>query len=224
MADIDKLDRFARDYPAGSVLFREGEESSAMYVVQRGEVELVRRGRSSSRLLAVVPAGEFFGEMGLINGRPRAATARVRKDARLLVIDGETFEAMIRSKSEIAIRMITTMSWRLERANNQVELLLLKDTNHRVVQCLRQLAEEPDAVADGSVVHIPITLDDLAVRVTLPVDEVADILQRLAMARLVVHASEAGVDSPGFVIPEVGKLYEFLQFLELKERYGATDL
>ena len=40
------------------------------------------------------------------------------------------------------------------------------------------------------------------------------------MARLVVPASQAGVDSPGYVLPEVGRLLEFLEFLELKERFG----
>jgi CRP-like cAMP-binding protein len=225
MADLSKLERFAKDYPSGSVLFREGDAATEMYVVQRGEVEIVRHSRSEARLVAIVRPGEFFGEMGVINGRTRWATARVRKDSRLLVLDGDTFEAMVRKRVEIAVRLIRTLSDRLEQANSQVELLLLQDTNHRVVACLRQLAEADGVESEEGIgVHIPIALDALAARVTLSTDEVADILQRLAMARLVVHASEVGIEGPGYVIPEVGKLYEFLQFLELKERYGAKDL
>src|SRR5688500_9355159 len=141
-SDSMLLDRFAKDYAAGTVLFREGEPGTEMYVIQRGEVELRRRFRGGERVLAVLPEGEFFGEMPIVNNRPRSATAVVRRQARLLVIDGQTFEAMIRGKTEIAVRMIKTIAGRLDRANQQVELLLLKDANHRVVQCLRHLAEE----------------------------------------------------------------------------------
>lgn len=223
MSDQVLLDRFAREYPAGTVLFHEGDQGEKMYVIQSGEVEIRRRIKDQDRVLAVLPAGEFFGEMAIVNNRPRSATAVVRRQARLLVIDGHTFEAMIRGKTEIAVRMIKTMAARLERANQQIELLLLKDANHRVVQCLRQLADQQTGGHDeGAAVYIPIGLEDLAARVALRDDEVADVLQRLGMARLVLHASEAGIDGHGYVIPEVGRLLEFLEFLELKYEFGQV--
>ncbi len=223
MSEYGVLERFAKTFPAGNVLFREGDAGSVMYVIQSGEVEIQRLLNDVNRVLAVLPAGEFFGEMAIVNDRPRSATAIVRRQARLLVIDGQTFEAMLRSKTEIAVRMIKTMASRLERANQQIELLLLKDANHRVVQCLRQLAEE---VVHGegetnSAVYIPISLDDLAARVAFSEDDVADVLQRLASARLVMHASEAGIEGHGYVIPEVGRLLEFLEFLDLRDRFGG---
>jgi CRP-like cAMP-binding protein len=221
MSDTVLLERFAKDYPAGTLLFREGDEGEVMYVIQSGEVEIRRRIKDQDRVLAVLPAGEFFGEMAIINNRPRSATAVVRRQTRLLVIDGQTFEAMLRGKTEIAVRMIKTMAGRLERANQQIELLLLEDANHRVVQCLRQLAEE-QVTTDGATIYIPISLDDLAARVALSEDNVADVLQRLAMAGLVVHASEAGIEGHGYVVPEVGRLLEFLEFLELKDQFGSV--
>jgi len=220
VTDLSKLDRFARDYPAGTLIFEEGDEANVMYVVQRGEVEIVRQSGAETRLVAIIPAGEFFGEMGLINGRPRTATARVRRDARLLELDSEVFEAMVQSRTEIAIRMIKTMSGRLERANNQVELLLLQNTTHRVVESLRQLGESVGSTdEEGKLLYVPVTIEELASSVTMSVDETTDILQRLAMATIVVHASEVGIEEPGYVIPDVEKLFDFLDFLDLKERY-----
>ena len=140
MTTDNLLERFARDYDAGTVLFREGDPGDFMYVVHAGEVEIRRNVGDHERVLAVLPAGEFFGEMALINQRPRSATAVVRVPSRLLVIEPRTFEAMIRGKTEIAVRLIKTLAARLERANNQIELLLLPSANHRVVQCLRRLA------------------------------------------------------------------------------------
>lgn len=217
------LEKYARDYAAGTVLFHEGDEGREMYVIQSGEVEICRHIKDENRVLAVLPAGEFFGEMSIVNNRPRSATAIVRRQSRLLVIDEHTFEAMIRGKAEIAVRMIKTLSSRLERANQQIELLLLKDVNHRVVHCLRQLAEAQAGEENpGSAIYIPISLDALAARVATTEDEVSDVLQRLASARLVVHASEAGIDGHGYVVPEVGRLLEFLEFLELSDRFGQV--
>jgi CRP-like cAMP-binding protein len=220
------LERFARDYDAGTVLFREGDPGDFMYVVQAGEVEIRRKVGDHERVLAVLPAGEFFGEMALINQRPRSATAVVRVPSKLLVIEARTFEAMIRGKTEIAVRMIKTLAARLERANNQIELLLLPSANHRVVQCLRRLAEEQIAAAGAgsaeSAIYLPVQLEDIAARVALPAHEVADIVERLYQSRLVVLAEDAGIEGPGYVIPEVGRLLEFLEFLELKERFGGV--
>ncbi|MCE9578951.1 MAG: Crp/Fnr family transcriptional regulator [Deltaproteobacteria bacterium] len=222
------LDRFARDYDAGAVLFREGDAGDFMYVVQSGEVEIRRVVGDHERVLAVLPAGEFFGEMALINQRPRSATAVVRRPARLLVIEPRTFEAMIRGKTEIAVRMIRTLAGRLERANHQIELLLLPNANHRVVQCLRRMADEQLEAAGGagtlaeSAIYLPIQVEEIAARVALPAHEVAEIVERLCQARLVLMAEEAGISGRGYVIPEVGRLLEFLEFLELKERFGGV--
>ncbi|MBK9031696.1 MAG: Crp/Fnr family transcriptional regulator [Myxococcales bacterium] len=215
------IERFARDYAPGCVLFREGDPGDFMYVIQSGTVE-IRRGE---RVLAVLPPGEFLGEMALINARPRSATAVVREPARLLVIEARTFEAMLRGRVEIAVRMIRTLAGRLERANQQVELLLLPNANHRVVQCLRQMADEQYAAAGGAhdyAVHLPLRVDELAERVALTTREVAEVLNRLAAAQLVTTARDAGIDADGLVIPEVGRLLDFLEFLELRDRFPNT--
>ena len=218
------IDRFARDYEPGTVLFREGDPGDFMYVIQSGSVEIRRAVGDLERVLAVLPAGEFFGEMALINARPRSATAVVREPSRLLVIEPRTFEAMLRGRVEIAVRLIRTLASRLERANQQIELLLLPNANHRVVQCLRRMAEEQIQAAGGgsaeSAVYLPIDVPDLAQRVALPPHEVADIISRLGHARLVMRANDAGIAGDGYVIPEVGRLLEFLEFLELRDRYG----
>ncbi|HUS31306.1 MAG TPA: Crp/Fnr family transcriptional regulator [Kofleriaceae bacterium] len=222
----DGLDRFARDFKAGTVLFEEGQPGDYMYVITRGEVEIRRKVGETERVLAVLPAGEFFGEMAILNARPRSATAVVRIDSRLLVIEGSTFEAMLRARPEIALRIIKALAVRLENANQHVELLLLPTPNHRVVQCLRHMAEEQMLLAggqirEGTAILVPKRVEDIAVRVGLPVHEVIDVVDRLRAARLVLMAEDAGIAGDGFIVPEVGRLQEFLEFLNLKDRFGA---
>ena len=222
---IDALERFARDFPAGTVLFEEGQPGDYMYVVQAGEIEIRRQVGETERVLAVLPAGEFFGEMAIINERPRSATAIVREPSRLLVIEGRTFEAMLRARPEIAMRIIKSLATRLESANQHVELLLLPTPNHRVVQCMRHMAEEQLQLAGaslgpGTAILVPKQVEDIAARVGLPVPEVAAVVERLRTARLVLLAQDAGLDGTGFIVPEVGRLLEFLEFLTLKDRFG----
>lgn len=222
----DGLDRFARDFKAGTVLFEEGQPGDYMYVITRGDVEIRRKVGETERVLAVLPAGEFFGEMAILNARPRSATAVVRTDSRLLVIEGSTFEAMLRARPEIALRIIKALATRLENANQHVELLLLPTPNHRVVQCLRHMAEEQMLLAGGQVregtaILVPKRVEDIAVRVGLPVHEVMDVVDRLRAARLVLMAEDAGITGDGFIVPEVGRLQEFLEFLNLKDRYAV---
>jgi CRP-like cAMP-binding protein len=223
---IDALDRFARDFAAGTVLFEEGQPGDYMYVVQSGEVEIRRQVGEAERVIAVLPPGEFFGEMAILNGRPRSATAVVRTAGRLLVIEGRTFEAMLRARPEIALRIIKSLATRLERANQHVEVLLLPTPNHRVVQCMRQMAEEQMQLAGahfspGTAILVPKQVEDIAARVGLPVHEVIEVVDRLRQARLVMLAEDAGIEGDGFIVPEVGRLLEFLEFLNLKDRFGA---
>ena len=221
----DGLERFARDFAAGTVLFEEGAPGDFMYVVQSGEVEIRRQVGETARVLAVLPPGEFFGEMAILNGRPRSATAVVRTDARLFVIEGKTFEAMLRARPEIAMRIIKSLALRLENANQHVELLLLPTPNHKVVQCLRHMADEQMMLAGaslnpGTAILVPKRVEDIAVRVGLPVHEVLEVIDRLRAAHLVLMAHDAGIDGDGFIVPEVGRLLEFLEFLNLKDRFN----
>ncbi|RMH38586.1 MAG: cyclic nucleotide-binding domain-containing protein [Deltaproteobacteria bacterium] len=220
MNDRQLFERFGSTFPPGHVLFREGDAGSEMYVIQSGEVEISRALRGRDTVIAVLGPGEFFGEMAIVNNRPRSATATVRAEARLLVIDAKTFEAMLRGRAEIAVRMIKALAARLDRANQQIEILLLEDANHRVVQALRQLAADRAPLGEGAAVFIPVSMAALAARAALPETRVGEVVQKLADAQLVLPAPAAGVEEEGFVIPEVGRLVEFLEFLELRERFA----
>src|SRR5258707_1117123 len=134
------FDRYGRVLPAGTVLFKEGDLGHHMYVIQSGKVQLTRRVRGQETYLATLPAGEFFGEMAIINNLPRTATATVLEESRVLELDARTFELIIRGNAEIAVRLIKKLAARLEQSNRQVETLLKQNIHHRIVHHLRQLA------------------------------------------------------------------------------------
>src|SRR3979411_1278328 len=92
--------RFGREFSKGLVLFREGEPGKEMYVVQAGKVNITKTVRETEKILATLGAGEFFGEMSILNNKPRSAGAVVAENGKLLGIDPRTFEAIIRANGE----------------------------------------------------------------------------------------------------------------------------
>jgi len=210
------IERFGRTVPAGQVLFREGDPGKEMYVIQSGKVRLSRHIRGVEKLLAELGAGEFFGEMSIINDKPRTATAVVLEDAQLLVLDPRTFEAMIKANTEIAVRMIKKLARRLDDANQQIENLLLGDANSRIVHSLLQMCATAPKNAQGHTA-LPVDMGDLADRTSVDDGKVKEVLSRLERSRLVITGTDGKLS-----VPDVGKLQEFLEFLEMRERFGEV--
>lgn len=190
---------FSKTYEAGTELFREGGPGDFMYVVQSGAVELRRAVAGVDRAIATMRQGEFFGEMALLLGGARTATAVVTERSQLLAVNSATFEAMLKDRAEIAVRMIRTFAQRLANANRQIELLLNPSASNRVAQYLRQCAEtEP---SDGHGVFVPCTTTSIAAAVGLDTRATEDAMRLLTDAGLVVPSSQDG--RPGVSIPEL---------------------
>src|SRR6478736_884654 len=98
-AEDTLFQRFGKEFPKGTVLFREGEPGKEMFVLQSGRVSISKKVRDVEKVLAVLGPGEFFGEMAIISNKPRNASAIIEEEARLLVIDPRTFESMIRGNA-----------------------------------------------------------------------------------------------------------------------------
>src|SRR5256885_15307510 len=171
MAGEDALfQRFGKEFKRGDVLFREGEPGKEMYVIQSGKVNITKTVRENAKILATLGAGEFFGEMSILNNKPRSAGAVVAEDAKLLVIDPKTFEAMIRGNVEIAVRLIKKLSDRLQEADEQIEKLLLREPNSRVVHYLLGSAKRARDTKEGKLVSLNAT--EIHGRMGLSVEDV----------------------------------------------------
>lgn len=205
--------RFGREFPRGTVLFREGEPGKEMYVLQHGKVAISKKVRDVEKILATLGPGEFFGEMAIISNKPRNASAVVAEDAKLLVIDPKTFEAMIRGNAEIAVRMIKKLADRLSEADAQIENLLLADPSSRVVHAILQACQsrgrqmEEGIEIDFAVRDQPreIGVGEPAIRYMLDKLERSGIIERSG-DRLVVH--------------DTARLHDFLSYLEMKWKFG----
>jgi CRP-like cAMP-binding protein len=206
------FERFGRGFPQGTVLFNEGESGKEMYVIQVGKIRISKQVRKVDKTLVDLGPGEFFGEMSILNDKPRSATATVMEEAKLLVIDPKTFEAMVRGNAEIAIRIIKMLAKRLDEADKQIENLLLRDHNSRVVHLLCHVAKTGKQVPGG--ILLPMTAQEVAQRAGLDVPKVVEVLEKLNRAKLLTQSDD------GMTVSDPNKLREFLEFLEMREKFG----
>ncbi len=211
-AEEQLFQRFGREFPKGTVLFREGEPGREMYVVQQGRVTISKRVGDVEKILTTLGQGEFFGEMSILNNAPRSATATCAEDAKLLVIDARTFEAMIRGNAEIAIRMIKKLADRLRESDRHIENLMQRDGASRVVHWLVTAAESAPRGAGG--VKLEVTPKDLPARVGVRAEQVDDVVMKLLKARIVA------VHPDGILVPDPARLRQFLEFLQMRAQFG----
>lgn len=223
MSESDPLfARFGLISPAGDILFREGDKGDVMYVIREGSVRILKDSHEGDaeikKTLAVLGPGEFFGEMSILNDKPRSATAQVVEDAKLLVLNPRTFEQMVKGNAEIAVRLIKKLSQRLDAANELIEVLLHRDAKARVILGLaRQVELTGEEVDEG--IFVPLDRDALSSEVGVEVGEANETLVRLGRLRIAEETTD-NTGRPGFLVRDVTRLREFLQFLEMRHKFA----
>ncbi len=208
--------KLGKIFPAGTVLFREGDTGREMYVIQSGKVKISKQVRGEEQVLAILGPGEFFGEMAILNNKPRSATATVLEESKMLVIDPKTFELLIKNNIEIAIRMIKKLAQRLQEADDQIESLLYKDANSKVVHTLTRTADHHGKEVEGGI-KIDLTVEDIAGKTGLEQEQVKEIITRLENAKLI------RTEPDGIVIADANRLRKYLEYLSMKEQFEGLE-
>jgi pSer/pThr/pTyr-binding forkhead associated (FHA) protein len=148
-------EKYLVNHAMGDIVFSEGDIGTEMYIIQQGTIELLKTMGGETRVLATLDKGDFFGEMSVLEDVPRSASARAKTDVELVRINGATFDAMLRSNTEIAIRMMRKLSRRVREVSAMLEEALgrhvveeERPAPHPVApdrDACRLLSEEPGA-------------------------------------------------------------------------------
>ncbi len=121
VSDLKTIEGFThlRRYLAGEIVFDEGEEGQALYVIISGRITICHPGRSDQPIAELGP-GNFFGELALLDDAPRSAQARATGEAELAVFFRGDFERLMDSHarivSRIALQLARTLGQRLRQA------------------------------------------------------------------------------------------------------------
>ncbi len=208
MSDV-QVPRFGKKIPPGTVLFNEGDRGEEMYILQSGRVKISKRIRGVEKTLATLEKGEFFGEMAILNDKPRSASAETIEECEMLMIDRKTFDALIRGNAEIAVRFIKRLADRLRETNDQMESLMIKDNTSRLVSILAKHVRDNKKSGEFTM-----TVDDLAGVAGIEAAQARTILEKLASVRI-VHLSEDKVH-----IMNQEQVDKLVRYLEMREIFG----
>jgi CRP-like cAMP-binding protein len=146
--DRSELEKFAevtreKSYPKGSVILFEDDPGDSLFVVREGRVKVVLIGEDGREvILGVLGVGEYFGELSLIDDRPRSAHVIAMEDSNLMVLRREDFRKRVESSPSVAWGLLTELSRRLRRADDKIGGLVLLDVPGRIARLLLDLASE----------------------------------------------------------------------------------
>lgn len=215
MADKDISALLSKQYPAGTVIFEENEPGSRMYIIRSGRVKIFRRVGDQEVVLALLGAGEFLGEMAILENLPRSASAQVVEDALLLEIEADTFDKMIRSNAEIAVRIMRRLASRVRDLDLRVQRLMVDSGLGRTVELLRWLL--PKGRTDGEFVRLAAATVhlNLAAQPGLTPAQVEEILASLERAGCIRY------DGAEMLVANDRVLEEFSTYLDMKHKYEA---
>ncbi len=115
-----------KEFPKGTIMFKEGDEGKEMYLINSGEVKLSRKTSQGDIILARLGFGEFFGEMSVITNQPRTVTAETVTDCRLNIITKDILETLVAGKPLVALSILKKLMFRLENAYDLIEDLHVK--------------------------------------------------------------------------------------------------
>jgi CRP-like cAMP-binding protein len=206
---------FERKFKPGEVIFRQGDAGSEMYLIRSGKIKISRSAGNIEKTLAVIKEGDFFGEMAVIDGSPRSATATAIEEVNLLIVDREAFKSQLKDNPMIEY-VLETMTRRLRDTNRQVEFLLIRDEMRRVVALLVSMAKERGAqTAEGTVVDFPYDYQALGSMIGIDAAKTEEIMKKLLGLNLV------RIEDRKLVIPSLTEVDDYLRFITLKEKFSA---
>jgi CRP-like cAMP-binding protein len=197
---------------AGEVLFDEGDRGEVMYLIREGKIKITKGKGEDEKVLAVLKDGDFFGEMAIIDGSPRSASAIAITPTSLLVIDKETFKSKLKENPLIEYTL-ETLTRRLRTTDEQIKLLTIKSEERRVIAYITTKAKESGQKTDEGIEIKPFSLENLAHITGITEEKVTSYIKKLEQATLVKIRDDS------MIIKGVEDLDDYLRYIALKEKF-----
>jgi CRP/FNR family transcriptional regulator, cyclic AMP receptor protein len=159
---IDRLSSciITKSFARAASIFARGDPGSSLFAIASGKVKItVATVDGHDAVFNLIGAGEIFGEIALLDGRPRTADAIAITDCELFIIERRDFLPLLREEPEIALKLIELLCARLRRTTDQAENLMFLNLSNRLAKALLQLS---DGSAAGKDRKVTITQRDLA--------------------------------------------------------------
>ncbi|MGZ8203618.1 MAG: Crp/Fnr family transcriptional regulator [Burkholderiales bacterium] len=136
-----------RTYPRHSFMLRGGERTDALYVILSGRAKVVMDdGEGREVTLTTIGPSEFFGEMSLIDEKPRSASVEALEVCEVLYVSKQAFMACLKDNLDVAMLMLRSVVGRLREADKKIASLALMDVHGRVARLIMEVAKQVDGL------------------------------------------------------------------------------
>jgi CRP-like cAMP-binding protein len=156
-----------RSVRRGQTIFQKGDIASSMMAVLKGSVRISTSSPDGKEVtLNTIRAGEVFGEIAMLDGRPRSADATAAEDCDLAVIDRRHFLPFLLSNQDLLLRMLAVLCQRVRETSRALEDLAMLDLPGRLARLLLRLADDHGSPApDGIRIEFKLSQRDIGTRV-----------------------------------------------------------
>lgn len=122
----------------GTILFREGETGKEFYFLKKGKVEIYKTTENGEELrMAIVEPGNIFGEMSMITGQPRAASARCLTNCLISTSNADNLEALVLNNPEFSYKLLKTLAFRIS-SSEQILMQRIKELEKELEECKKK--------------------------------------------------------------------------------------
>jgi CRP/FNR family cyclic AMP-dependent transcriptional regulator len=148
----------------GATIFQKGDEGSSMMAVLSGRVRVSAVSADGREItLNVISPGEIFGEIALLDGKPRSADASAIEETTLLVVERKQFLPFLKQNDDLYLRLLAVLCDRLRRTSLALEGIALFDLPARLARLLLKLAEDYGRpCAQGTRIDMKLSQRDLS--------------------------------------------------------------
>jgi CRP/FNR family cyclic AMP-dependent transcriptional regulator len=140
-----------RSVSRGAVLFRKGDEGTALYIIIRGRIRITIRTKAGDEItLAILNNGEFLGEMALLDGMPRSADATALDETQLYVLNRSDFLSFLTNNARAVQTVLQALSLRLRNTDDLLAEICFSSLSSRLARRLAEMAATDNASKTGT--------------------------------------------------------------------------
>jgi CRP-like cAMP-binding protein len=199
-----------RTYKDNTMVFCENEYGFELFIIQSGQVKITKV-VDEEILLAVLKPGDVFGEMALLDNRPRSASAISFGEVTVMVINKDNFETMVISQPQLATRLIVLLSERIWTAARQLENLTIKDTIGRIYDMLLiQLEKQRVTIRPKQAHNFQFGVNELLNMLGLPKNQADTVIVQLFDDKLIT------IDEGKLICNDIAELEKVTYFYRKK--------
>lgn len=176
---LPAFERFAKVYEPEQVIISEFEPGDCFYLIQSGEVQLVKCINGTKKNLDILKPGDFFGEMAILDNSPRSATCMALNKVKVLEFNKENFQTLFSGNPNIALILLKLFCKRIYDQKRRLKMLAIKDLQAKIADVFIMLDEiNPPMNKTERSRKFSLTIADVAHWAGLPLEVTREELNR----------------------------------------------